>query len=114
MLAENALRFRNRAENMVKCRGRDRIDQRSVFAIELIVPAAQNGMTQIVSMQPSKRLAGLFGRALLSRLSLRDPGLGDLRLRPATPGNFSDVASGIALIDQAARRIVAIPQRRSY
>src|SRR5882762_4540750 len=43
---------------------------------------------------------------------MRDPGLGDFRLRPAAPGEFSDVPVCVALVEQAARLIVAIQQCR--
>src|SRR5712672_1128431 len=70
-------------------------------------------MAQIMSMQPSKSLTCLVSRTLLFHLRLRDPGLGDLRLRPAAPGELPDIPVGVALVEQTARHVVAISQPRS-
>jgi hypothetical protein len=70
-------------------------------------------MAQVVSVQASQRFTRLVGRTRLSRLRLRDPGLGDLRLRPAAPSELFDVPVGVALVEQTARHVIAISQRRS-
>ena len=111
-LTENPLGFRDRAEDVIERRSGYEIDQRSVVAIELIVPAAQHGMAQIVPIEPVQRLERFVGSARLSRLGLRDQGLGNLGLRPSAPREFSDIAVRVALVEQAARRIVTIAQRR--
>src|SRR6266851_8819567 len=69
-------------------------------------------MAQIVSIQPTKGLTRLVSRTLLFHLGLRDPGLGDFRLRPAAPGELSDIPVRVALVEQTARHVVAISQGR--
>ena len=63
-------------------------------------------------LEPRQRHARFIGSAGLARLGLRDPRLGHLGLRPQPPRVPSDVALGVALIDQAAGGLVAIAQRR--
>src|SRR6266850_2164224 len=70
-------------------------------------------MAQIMSIQPGKGLTRFIRRALLTHFGMRDPGLGDFRLRPAAPGELSDVPVCVALVEQAARHVVAISQCRS-
>ena len=62
--------------------------------------------------EPHQRRARLVRGARLARLGLRDPRLGDFGLRPQPPRVPSDVAGGVALVDQAAGGLVAIAQRR--
>jgi len=50
--AEHLLGFHDRTENVVKRRRRDGRDQRPAVTIELIVPAARDGMGEIVSFEP--------------------------------------------------------------
>ena len=62
-------------------------------------------------LEPRQRHARFVGGPRLARLGLRDPRLGHLGLRPQPPRMPSDVAVGVALIDQAAGGLVAIAQR---
>ena len=110
--AEYLLRFGDRAENMIKRRRRDRGNQRGAVAIELIVPAARDGMAEVMPLKARQRRARFVGGARFARLGLRDPRLGDFGLRPQAPGVPLDIAGGVALVDQAAGGLVAIAQRR--
>ena len=62
--------------------------------------------------EPRQRRARFVRGPRLARLGLRDPRLGDLRLRPQPPRMPPDVTGGIAFIHEAAGRLVAIAQRR--
>ena len=75
----------DRAEHMIERRRRDGGDQRVAVAVELIVPAARDGMAEIMPLQARQRRARFVGGARLARLGLRDPRLGDFGLRPQPP-----------------------------
>ena len=111
-LSDHLLRFGHRAEHMIE-RGRgDGGDQRGAVAIELIVPAAGHVMAEVVPFQAHQRRTRLVGGTGLAGLGLRDPRFRKLGLRPQPPRVSFDLSGGVALVDQAARRLVTIAQCR--
>lgn len=97
ILAQDPVGFRNRAEDMIRRRRWNGIDQRATLRVELVIPAASHRVHQVMLVQALQRRAGVVGGARLACFSPRDPCLGHLGLRPAAPGGFSDVVVGIAL-----------------
>ena len=86
-------RLPRRRKDMIERRRRDRGDQRRHrAAIELVVPAARDGVPRVKPLEPRQCDARFIGGTGLARLGLRDPRLGHLGLRPQTSGVPPDVA----------------------
>src|SRR6185437_13109520 len=104
--------FRADAQDVIERRCRNCSDQRFAVAVELIVPGAGDGMTEVMPIEPRQSGTRLIRGSHFTGLGLRDPCLRNFGLRPAALAVAPDIADGIALIDQTARRLVAIAQGR--
>src|SRR6185437_419784 len=83
--AQYRLGFRNGAEHVIERRRRNGRYRRASLAVECVVPAAGDGMAEIVLIETRQGVAGFGGGTRLARLRLRDPGFCHFGLRPATP-----------------------------
>ena len=58
---QHRFRFNHGAEHMIERRRRNGRDQRVALAVELVVPAAGDGMAEIMPLQARQRRARFFG-----------------------------------------------------
>jgi hypothetical protein len=80
--------------------------------VELIVPAARDGVAKEILVKACQCGARLASGAGLARFGLGDPRLGHLGLRPQALCMPPDTALGVALVNQATSGRVAVAQSR--